>query len=108
MLGRGVESPETEYAVRPCVRGCERLRPAGEEPMDTRRAAAVAAATVLVAAWAGAAGDGLPVVLPAGDFVAREVDYRLKLPPAGAAELRKEALAHARLWTKPERPIQQA
>jgi hypothetical protein len=36
----------------------------------------------------------------------REVDYRLKLPPAGAAELRKEALAHARLWMKPERPIE--
>jgi hypothetical protein len=73
--------------------------------MDVRRLAAVAA-TVFAAASAGAAGDGLPVVLPAGDFVAREVDYRLKLPPAGAAELRKEALAHARLWTKPERPIE--
>src|SRR5262249_8130940 len=34
------------------------------------------------------------------------VDYRLKLPHAGAAELRKEALAHARLWTKPVRSIE--
>jgi hypothetical protein len=73
--------------------------------MDGRLLAAVAA-TVLVAGSAVAMGDDLPAVLPAGDFVAREVDYRLKLPPAEAAELRKEALAHARLWTKPERPIE--
>jgi phosphoserine phosphatase len=75
--------------------------------MDTRRLTVVAA-TVLVAASAGAAGDGLPVVLPAGDFEAREVDYRVKLPPSAAAELRQEALAHARLFTKPETPIEKA
>jgi hypothetical protein len=75
--------------------------------MDARRLAAVAA-TLVVAASAGAAGDSLPQVLPAGDFEAREVDYRLKLPPSGAAELRQQALAHARLFTKPERPIEKA
>jgi hypothetical protein len=68
--------------------------------------ARLAAATVFFAAAAVAAGDDLPLALPTGDFVAREVDYRLKLPSAGAAELRKDALAHARLWTKPERRIQ--
>jgi hypothetical protein len=75
--------------------------------MDRRRLAAVAA-TVLVAGSPVAMGKDLPVVLPAGDFAAREVDYRLKLPPAEAAQLRKEALAHARLWTKPERPIEKS
>jgi hypothetical protein len=75
--------------------------------MDARRFAGIALVSLLCVPPAHA-GDALPTRLPAHGFVPRGRDDRLKLPPRGAAQLRNDALARARIWREPNPPVQKA
>ena len=74
--------------------------------MAARRVAIVVAA--LLRAAVASPGDTLPTLLPEHGFVPREHEERLRIPPGKVHRLREDALAHARLWRNPDRPVAEA
>jgi hypothetical protein len=62
----------------------------------------------VLAAAASPEGGRLPGALPPRGFEPREVKRSLDLPAQQAEELRKDALARARVWLPPERPLARA
>jgi hypothetical protein len=78
----------------------------GEVWVAARRVAMIVGALLsAVLAWAG---DSLPILLPAHGFVPREHEESLHLPASKMTAVREDALAHARLWLPPPRPIAEA
>ena len=85
-------------------------RPEGLRGRAVRRGARPVPAVALALGLSAACGAAAPppAPLPSGDYTPRHVPSRLAIPPARAAALRDDALARARVWSRPAEPVEQA